>query len=46
MEKQHSYIINYAKALIRAGVEKELILKITLISSYQYLQIQREVQAA
>ncbi|MFA6342130.1 MAG: hypothetical protein WCX75_04655 [Fibrobacteraceae bacterium] len=46
MEKQHSYVMNYAKALIRAGIDKELILKITSISTYQYLQIQREVQAA
>lgn len=46
MEKQHSYVMNYAKALIRAGIDKELILKITSISTYQYIQIQREVQAA
>jgi len=38
--------INYARALIRAGVRKELILKITDISTYQYSLIQRELQVA
>ena len=34
-----------AKALIKAGITRELILKITSISSYQYSQIQRELAA-
>lgn len=38
--------LNYARALIRAGLARDLILKITAISSYQYSQIQREVLAA
>lgn len=38
--------INYARALIRAGITQDLILKITLISRYQYVQIQRELMAA
>lgn len=38
--------IDYAKALIRAGVRKDLILKITSISTYQYTLIQRELQVA
>jgi hypothetical protein len=46
MEQQHNYKMNYAKALIRAGVDRDLIIKITSISTYQYLQIQREVKAA
>ncbi|WP_255406369.1 hypothetical protein [Fibrobacter sp. UWB5] len=37
--------IQYAKALIKAGITRELILKITAISSYQYSQIQRELAA-
>ena len=37
--------LQYAKALIKAGVTRELILKITSISSYQYSQIQRELAA-
>ena len=37
--------IQYAKALIKAGITRELILKITAISSYQYSQIQRELSA-
>jgi len=37
--------IQYAKALIKAGVNRELILKITSISDYQYSQIQRELAA-
>lgn len=38
--------LNYAKALIKAGVAQELILKITSISYYQYVQIQRELTPA
>lgn len=38
--------INYARALIRAGLTQELVLKITAISHYQYAQIQRELLAA
>ena len=38
--------MNYARALIRAGVARDLILKITSISNYQYAQIQRELLAA
>lgn len=38
--------INYARALIRAGIARDLILKITSISNYQYAQIQRELLAA
>lgn len=38
--------INYAKALIRAGLQKELILKITAISTYQYDLLQKELQVA
>ena len=37
--------MNYARALIRAGVARDLILKITSISNYQYAQIQRELLA-
>ncbi len=37
--------INYARALIKAGLTKDLILKITAISYYQYVQIQRELAA-
>ncbi|WP_405338990.1 hypothetical protein [Fibrobacter sp.] len=37
--------LQYAKALIKAGITRELILKITSISSYQYSQIQRELAA-
>ncbi|MCF0216224.1 MAG: hypothetical protein HUK21_07095 [Fibrobacteraceae bacterium] len=37
---------NYAKALIKAGVTRELIIKITAISSYQYAQFQREIASA
>lgn len=37
--------IQYAKALIKAGVNRELVIKITAISEYQYSQIQREVVA-
>lgn len=35
----------YAKALIKAGVTRDLVLRITAISSYQYVQIQRELAA-
>lgn len=38
--------LNYARALIRAGLTQDLILKITAISHYQYSQIQRELLAA
>ena len=38
--------IDYARALIRAGIARDLILKITSISNYQYTQIQRELLAA
>ena len=38
--------LSYARALIKAGLARDLILKITLISNYQYTQIQREVLAA
>ena len=38
--------LNYARALIKAGLARDLILKITCISGYQYSQIQREVLAA
>ena len=37
--------LQYAKALIKAGVTRELILKITAISSYQYSLIERELAA-
>ena len=37
--------LKYAKALIKAGLTRELVLKITMISSYQYSQIQRELAA-
>lgn len=38
--------LNYARALIKAGIAQDLILKITSISHYQYVQIQRELLAA
>ena len=38
--------LNYARALIKAGLNRELVLKITSISNYQYTQIQREILAA
>lgn len=38
--------LNYARALIKAGLARDLVLKITAISNYQYAQIQREVLAA
>lgn len=37
--------IQYVKALIKAGITRELVLKITAISDYQYAQIQRELAA-
>ncbi|WP_298769359.1 hypothetical protein [uncultured Fibrobacter sp.] len=37
--------LQYAKALIKAGITRELVLKITAISGYQYSQIQRELAA-
>jgi len=38
--------MNYARALIKAGLTRDLVLRITSISNYQYTQIQREVLAA
>lgn len=38
--------LNYARALIKAGLARDLVLRITAISNYQYSQIQREVFAA
>ena len=38
--------MNYARALIKAGITRDLVLRITAISNYQYTQIQREVLAA
>ena len=38
--------MNYVRALIKAGLTRDLVLRITSISSYQYTQIQREVLAA
>lgn len=38
--------LSYARALIRAGLTQELVMKITAISHYQYTQIQRELLAA
>jgi len=38
--------LNYARALIKAGLARDLVLRITSISHYQYSQIQREVLAA
>lgn len=35
--------LRYAKALIKAGITRELVIKITSISDYQYAQIQREL---
>ncbi len=37
--------IDYAKALIKAGIARDLVLKITSISEHQYAQIQRELSA-
>ncbi len=37
--------LQYAKALIKAGVTRELVMRITAISNYQYVQIQRELAA-
>ncbi len=37
--------LQYAKALIKAGITRELVIKITSISNYQYAQIQRELAA-
>lgn len=37
--------MQYVKALIKAGVARELVIKITSISDYQYSQIQRELAA-
>lgn len=38
--------LSYVRALIRAGVTRDLIIRITSISTYQYSQIQRELQVA
>ena len=35
--------MDYAKELIKAGLKRELILKITSISEYEYSLIQREL---
>lgn len=37
--------LQYAKALIKAGIHRDLVIKITSISNYQYSQIQREIAA-
>lgn len=37
--------LQYAKALIKAGVTRDFVIKITSISDYQYSQIQRELAA-
>lgn len=37
--------LQYAKALIKAGITRDLVIKITSISDYQYTQIQRELAA-
>ena len=37
--------IQYAKALIKAGITRELVMRITAISNYQYTLIQRELAA-
>lgn len=37
--------VDYAKALIKAGIARELVLKITAISENQYALIQRELSA-
>lgn len=38
--------LSYVKALIKAGIARDLIIRITSISTYQYAQIQREMLAA
>jgi len=38
--------IDYAKALIKAGLTRELIIKITSISEYEYALLQREIASA
>ena len=38
--------IDYAKELIKAGLKRELILKMTSISEYEYNLIQRELATA
>ena len=37
--------IDYAKELIKAGLKRELILKITSISEHEYSILQRELRA-
>lgn len=38
--------VDYAKALIKAGIARDLVLKITAISEYQYTVLLRELSAA
>ena len=38
--------LSYARALIKAGLARDLIIRITSISMYQYAQIQRDLLAA
>ena len=38
--------IDYAKALIKAGLNRELIIKITSISEYEDTLLQRELASA
>jgi hypothetical protein len=40
-----SRTIDYAKELIKAGLKRELIIKITSISEYEYNLLQRELLA-
>ena len=37
--------INYAKELIKAGLKRELIIKMTSISEHEYSLLQRELLA-
>ena len=37
--------LSYVRALIKAGLARDLIIKITSISMYQYAQIQRDLLA-
>jgi hypothetical protein len=38
--------IDYAKELIKAGLKRELILKMTSISEYEYTLLQRQLATA
>lgn len=38
--------LEYAKALIRAGIAKDLVLKITSISTYQYSRLEKNLQSS